>query len=71
MDILYFLVIAGTLCIGFFIGRLTKKVDGRFIVDNSDGDKTRWTIDVDFDPETLPKKKEVRLKVYEMTEGDV
>lgn len=72
MDILlYILVAAGGLCIGIFIGRVTVKVNGRFIVDESDENITRWTIDVDFDPKELPDKKEVRLKVCKMEEGDV
>lgn len=72
MDILlYILVALGALCVGVFIGRTTIKVDGMFIVDDSDDETTRWILDVKVDPKTIPNKKEVRLKVRKMTEGDV
>lgn len=72
MDILlYILVALGSLCVGVFIGRTTIKVDGMFIVDDSDDETTRWILDVKIDPKTIPNKKEVRLKVRKMTEEDV
>lgn len=72
MDILlYILVAIIALCVGVFIGRKTAKVDGMFIVDDSDDETTRWILDVKIDPKTIPNKKEVRLKVRKMTEGDV
>ena len=72
MDILlYILVVLGALCVGVFIGRTTLKVDGMFIVDDSNDETTRWILDVNFDPKDIPNKKEVRLKVRKMTEGDV
>ena len=64
MDILlYMLVPLCALCIGFFIGRKTVKVDGMFIVDDTNDETTRWILDVKVDPETIPNKKEVRFKV--------
>lgn len=72
MDILLCILVAiSTLCVGVFIGRKTVKVDGMFIVDDSDDKTTRWVLDVKVDPKTIPNKKEVRLKVRKMTEGDV
>lgn len=66
-------LIMASLCliIGIAIGRKSSKYDGRFIVDDSDYETTRWTLDVDIDPKTIPDKKEIRLKVYKMTEEDV
>lgn len=69
--LLHVLIGIVTLFVGFFIGRKTVKIDGLFIVNDSDYEKTRWIIDVRVDPKTIPNKKEVRLKVVKMDEGDV
>lgn len=69
--LLYILVSIGALCVGVFIGRKTVKVDGMFIVDDSDEKTTRWILDVTVDPKNIQNKKDVRLKVRKMTEGDV
>lgn len=69
--LLCILVAIGALCVGVFIGRKTVKVDGMFIVDDSDDKTTRWILDVAVDPKNIPNKKDVRLKVRKMTEGDV
>lgn len=69
--LLYILVGVGALCVGVFIGRITTNVDGMFIVDDTDNETTRWILDVKIDPKTIPNKKEVRLKVQKMNEGDV
>ena len=69
--LLYILVAIAALCVGVFIGRKTVKVDGMFIVDDSDDKTTRWILDVTVDPKNIPNKKDVRLKVRKMTEGDV
>lgn len=56
------------LLIGIFIGRKSMLFDGLFIT-NDQNDK--WTLDVKIDPNTIPSKKEIRLKVVKMSEGDV
>lgn len=56
--------------VGYFIGKV-KKSDGMFIVDDNDYEKTRWILDVKIDPKTIPNKKEIRLKVHKINEGDV
>lgn len=57
-------------CVGFFVGRISAKVDGLFIVDDT-GETTRWILDVKTDPDKIQNKKEVRLKVGKFTQGDV
>lgn len=69
--LLYILVAIVALCVGVFIGRMTAETDGMFIIDDTDVEKTRWILDVKTDPKDIPNKKEVRLKVRKMTEGDV
>lgn len=49
--------------IGFFISKLTRKVDGLFIVDDSDFSTTRWKIDVHTDPSKIPEKKTLYFQV--------
>lgn len=56
---------------GVIVGRSMIKIDGLFIVDDSDYETTRWTLDVWVDPKTIPNKKNVRLKVKKMDEGVV
>lgn len=73
MNILLFFFVGITMfCIGVFIGKHWKKTDGMFIVNDSDVEVTRWTLDVNIDPKTIPNKKEIRLKVVNMIDnGDV
>lgn len=72
MNILIYLLTAiGFLCIGIFFGRISVKFDGLFIVDDSYEETTRWILDVKIDPKRIPDKKEIRLKVRKMMEGDV
>lgn len=72
MDVLIYVLIAvGAFCIGVYIGRKRTKNDGLFIVDDSDDKTTRWTLDVKIDPKEIPNKKEIRLKIIKMDEGDV
>lgn len=61
--------IIGGLLIGMFIGNRIKKVDGLFILDDSNKEKIRWILDMKIDPEEIPSKKEIRLKVCKMDEG--
>lgn len=72
MEFLVFALIAVSfLGIGILIGRVCSRFDGLFLVDDSDEETTRWTLDVRIDPKTIPNKKEIRLQVKKMTEGDV
>lgn len=73
MDILLYILIGilVAFCVGVLIGRSTVKIDGAFIVDDSDENTTRWILDVKIDPKTIPNKKQVRLKVLKMDQGDV
>lgn len=61
----------GMFCIGLFVGRKTTKIDGMFLINDSDDENTRWILDVKIDPETIPNKKEIRLKVRKIDEGVV
>lgn len=71
MNILLYILVTGcVLCVGIFIGRASIKIDGLFIVDDNDYATTRWVIDVK-DPQSIPNKTNVRLKVQKMTKGDV
>lgn len=65
------LCIICSFCAGLFIGRGMSHFDGLFIVDESDKNSTRWILDMRQDPMKIPSKKEIRLKVQKMTEGDV
>lgn len=49
----------------FVVMKCFPKVDGLFIVDDSDEEKTRWILDMKNmeDPENITKKKRVNLKV--------
>lgn len=72
MNILLTIIVAVVcLLIGYFIGKILTKFDGLFIVKDDDLEKTQWILDVTIDPSKIPNKKEVRLKVKKMTEGDV
>lgn len=55
--------------IGIFIGRKSMRCDGLFIVNDSDFNKTQWIIDVKIDPETIPSRKEIHLKVKKMDQN--
>lgn len=53
----------GSLLIGIGIGRICRKSDGLFIIDDSDDQKTQWILDVTIDPDKISSKKEIRLRV--------
>ena len=38
--------------------------DGILLVDDTDEQKTNWTLQVKTDPENIPKKKSIRLQVH-------
>lgn len=53
------------LIIGYIAGKSSKVKDaGIFLVDDTDSEKTRWTLDVHMNPDDIPKKKHLRFKVY-------
>lgn len=52
--------------IGLFVGRnFYKPISGFLIVDKSDEDTIKWTLDVRIDPEALKEHDEVLLQVIE------
>lgn len=51
--------------VGYVVGRASQnKNAGIFLVDDSDDEKTRWTLDVHMDPDDIPKKKYLRFRVF-------
>lgn len=67
MNLLLFIVsgILG-LFIGIYFGKKMKKYDGLFIVDDSNDQKIQWILDVTIDPESIPTKEEIRLKIKKL-----
>ena len=61
-----FLIFLG--CVIGFIAHLImstrRKYDGMFVVDDSDEETTRWTLQYDGDPTEIPKKKFVLFRVH-------
>ena len=57
--------VIGMVCFlaGFIIGVVRSKKIGRFIIDDEDFEKTRWTISLDVEPEEIKKHKQIRLEV--------
>lgn len=64
------LAVIGGLLIGFSIGRKSVRFDGLFIVDDSENETTRWILDVKIDPQTIPSKKSIHLKVKMMDQNN-
>ena len=64
MDILsYLLIVFVSLCVGIFIGRMSKyKQHGIFVVDDSENAETRWTLRLFVDPDDLPNGKNAHFK---------
>lgn len=54
--------------IGFMFKMIFDKIcsnyDGKIIIDDNDDQKTRWILDVNTDPEEIPKKKVIHLQVH-------
>ena len=70
MDMLLYISIGIVIfLVGIFIGKKSMRCDGLFIVNDSDFDKTQWIIDVKIDPETIPSRKEIHLKVKRMDQN--
>ncbi len=67
----FILMLIGSYCIGYMVGRGAKHFDGLFIVDDGNFEKTSWTLDVKMDPRDVPNKKELRFKVIKDRIGDV
>ena len=65
MDILSYVLIGFvSLCVGIFIGRMSKcKQHGIFVVDDSENAETRWTLRLFVDPDDLPNGKNAHFKV--------
>lgn len=64
------LYILGVICafiVGILIGKKVRNtIDGLFIVNDSDDKRTKWILDINIDPNTIPNKKEIHLKVQKM-----
>ena len=71
MDILSYVLIAfASLCVGIFIGRISKyKQHGVFIMNDSENAETRWTLRLFVDPDDLPNGKNAHFKVIHETQG--
>lgn len=57
--------------LGVIVGRfvsINPKLDGLFIIDDS-GEKTKWNLDVKFDPDDIFKHKYLLFKVCKMEEN--
>lgn len=50
--------------VGLFVLNLIQRPIGTFIIDDSDSEKTKWTLSVHGDPENIQKMKHVRFKVH-------
>ena len=71
MDVLLYILIAFvSLCVGIFIGRMSKcKPHGIFVMDDSESAETRWTLRLFVDPNDLPNGKNAHFKVIHETKG--
>ena len=71
MDILLYVLIAFvSLCVGIFIGRMSKcKPHGIFVMDDSENAETRWTLRLFVDPDDLPNGKNAHFKMIHETKG--
>lgn len=45
------------------LSKVFARVDGKFIIDDSDPETTQWTLKMDKDPTEIPKQKKVILNV--------
>lgn len=71
MNIAMFILCGFCLIFGFSVGNicnLLKRPDGMFIVNDSNIEVTRWILDVNIDPTTIPNRKMIYLKVRKMNE---
>lgn len=55
------LVLGLGICILLF--RVFIRVDGIFVIDDTDPNTTRWTLQMNTDPNNISKKKIVRMRV--------
>lgn len=49
--------------VGYFVTRMNK-YDGTLVVDTKYEEKNKWFLNVDCDPEEIPKRKMLRFRVY-------
>ncbi len=63
MDLVLFFTGIAIFFIGFFAGRGFTKVEGLFIIDDSDEETQRWTLDAKIPPEEISKRKKITFKV--------
>lgn len=70
MNILSYVLIAFvSLCVGIFIGRMSKyKRHGIFIINDSENAETRWTLRLLVNPDDLPNGKNAHFKVVHETQ---
>lgn len=68
--LLSILIAIGSLLLGWSLGMSYRKMDGLFILDESDPNMQRWILDVHVDPETIANKKEIRLKIAKMNNNE-
>lgn len=62
--LLYALIAIVSLCIGIFIGRLSKnKHHGIFVIDDSENAEAKWTLRLFVDPNDIPIGKNANFKV--------
>ena len=54
------------LLIGYIFGNGSNRSDGLLIIDDCGEETTKWTLDVKTDPNKIPNKKEIRLRVFKM-----
>lgn len=59
------LIVLVVFLFGFFIGKVSAKIDGYIIVSDGDEDRTRWLFDMKTDPSKLPKNKYVKFKMID------
>lgn len=59
---LFFIGIVIGIALCLIVGRV--RSNGVLIVDDNDEQKTKWILQVNTDPEKIPKKRSIRLQVH-------
>lgn len=62
------LVLGLGVCI--LLSRVFIRVDGTFVIDDTDPNTTRWTLQMGTDPKNISDKKMVHMKVINKTKDD-
>lgn len=61
---IYVAVLAIGVLIGIIFGVfIVDSIDGSFIINDEDPNKTKWTIKIDSDPDDILEKKTVKFRV--------